>query len=69
MRGDTEYFFVFGLNAGKACNFIKKETVAQVFSYEFGEIFKNIFLQNTSGQLPLGTILTSLLPSVCCFFS
>ena len=49
MRGDTEYLFVFGLKAGKACNFIKKETVAQVFSYEFCEIFKNIFLQNTSG--------------------
>ena len=25
------------------CNFIKKETLAQVFSYEFCEIFKNIF--------------------------
>ena len=27
----------------KACNFIKKETLAQVFSWEFCEIFKNIF--------------------------
>ena len=26
-----------------------KETLAQVFSCEFHEIFKNIFLQNTSG--------------------
>ena len=26
-----------------ACNFIKKETLAQVFSCEFREIFKNIF--------------------------
>ena len=25
------------------CNFIKKETMAQVFSCEFYEIFKNIF--------------------------
>ena len=34
-----------------ACNFIKKETLAQVFSCEFWEISKNTFLQNTSGQL------------------
>ena len=27
----------------KACNFIKKETLAQVFSWEFCEISKNIF--------------------------
>ena len=27
----------------QACNFIKKETVAQVFSCEFCEIFKNTF--------------------------
>ena len=27
-----------------ACNFIKKETLAQVFSCEFCEIFKSIFL-------------------------
>ena len=37
----------------QACNFIKKETLAQVFSYEFCEIFKNIFLQNTSGRVLL----------------
>ena len=29
--------------AGKACNFIKQETLAQVFSYEFCEISKNTF--------------------------
>ena len=28
---------------GQACNFIKKETLAQVFSCEFYEIFKNTF--------------------------
>ena len=28
----------------EACNFIKKETLAQVFSCEFCEIFKNTFL-------------------------
>ena len=27
----------------KACNFIKKEALAQVFSCEFCEIFKNTF--------------------------
>ena len=27
----------------EACNFIKKETLAQVFSREFCEIFKDIF--------------------------
>ena len=34
-----------------ACNVLKKETLAQVFSYKFCEICKNTFLQNTSGQL------------------
>ena len=27
----------------EACNFIKKETLAQVFSCEFYEIFKSVF--------------------------
>ena len=27
----------------KACNFIKRETLAQLFSYEFCEISKNTF--------------------------
>ena len=31
----------------------KKETLVQVFSCEFCEIFKNTFLQNTSGRLLL----------------
>ena len=35
---------------GGACNFIKKETLAQVFSCEFSEISKNTFSQNTSGR-------------------
>ena len=30
-----------------ACNFIKKETLSQVFSCEFGEISKNIFCYRT----------------------
>ena len=34
----------------QAWNFVKKETLAQVFSCKFCEIFKNtFFLQNTSG--------------------
>ena len=31
----------------QACNFIKKETLAQVFSCEFCEISKNTFLYRT----------------------
>ena len=31
-----------------ACNFIKKETLAQVFSCEYSEICKNIFFNRTS---------------------
>ena len=31
----------------KACNFIKKGTLAQVFSCEFCEIFKNTVLHRT----------------------
>ena len=37
-----------------AFNFIKKETLAQVFSGDFCEISKNTFLHNTSGRLLLG---------------
>ena len=33
----------------QAWNFIKKETLTQVFSCEVSQIFNNIFLQNTSG--------------------
>ena len=36
----------------EACNFIKKETLAQVFSCEFGDIFQELsILQNSSGRL------------------
>ena len=31
----------------RACNFIKKETLAQVFSCEFCEIYKNTFFHRT----------------------
>ena len=33
----------FNKVAGTACNFIKKETLAQVFSCQFCEIFNNTF--------------------------
>ena len=36
-------YFLIKLQAYKACNFIKKEALAQVFSSEFFEIFKKIF--------------------------
>ena len=45
----------------KACNFIKRVTLAQVFSCEFCEIFKNTFLQNSSGRLLLK-------PHLMCYF-
>ena len=35
------------------CNFIKKETLAQVFYCEFCEISNNTFLTGTSGRLLL----------------
>ena len=38
---------LFNKNAGAACNFIKKETLAQVFSCEFCEISKNTFFYRT----------------------
>ena len=37
----------------KACNFIKKETLAQMFSCEYCEISRTPSLQNTSGRLLL----------------
>ena len=37
----------------EACNFIKKETLTQVFSCEFCELSRNTFLQNTSKRLLL----------------
>ena len=34
----------------EACNFIEKETLAQVFSYEFCEISKNTFFTEYLGD-------------------
>ena len=39
----SESPFLIKLQAS-ACNFIKKETLAQVFSCEFCEIYKNTFI-------------------------
>ena len=36
----------------EACNFIKKETLALVFSCEFCEIFKNTFFYRTPPVAP-----------------
>ena len=40
-------FFNKVAGPGQACNFIKKETLAQVFSCEFCEISKNTFFYRT----------------------
>ena len=40
-----------GVLKNATCNFIKKKTLAQVFSCEFCEISKIIFFYNTSGRL------------------
>ena len=40
------------------CNFVKKDTLAQVFSWEFYEILKNTFLQNSSGRLLVNIFFT-----------
>ena len=39
--------------SSQACIFIKKETLAQVFSCEFCELSRNTFLQNTTKRLLL----------------
>ena len=46
------------------CDFIKKETLAQVFSYEFCEIFKNIFfteqLRVTASEIRVQVVAISI---------
>ena len=41
----------------EACNFIKKETLAQVFSCEFCEIYKNTFYYRTSLVAASGVLI------------
>ena len=50
----------FNKVAGQACNFVKKETLVQVFSCEFCEIFRNTFFYRTPLAVASGnTNLTS----------
>ena len=42
-----EVFCKKGVLRPEACNFIKKETLAQAFFFEFSEIFKNIYFYRT----------------------
>ena len=44
---------IFLIKLPKVCNFIKKKSLAQVFSCEFCEISRNTFLQNTSRRVLL----------------
>ena len=46
-------FLEISQNLLQACNFIKKETLTQVFSCKFWEISNNTFLQSTSRRLLL----------------
>ena len=45
--------FLIKLQSSQVWNFIKKETLTQMFYWEFCEILKALFLQNTSGRLLL----------------
>ena len=47
----------------KACNYIKKETLAQVFACEFCEIFKNTFSYRTP------PVAASILSGICFIFN
>ena len=51
----------------KSCNFIKKETPAQMFSCEICEISKTPFLQNTSRRLLLCILLICRSVHEICF--
>ena len=46
-KGFLASFLLTELLLPQACNFIKKETLAQVFSCEFCKISKNIFFYRT----------------------
>ena len=53
-------YFLIKLQA-EPCNFIKKETLTQVFSCEFCEISKNTFFHRTT------PVAASELVKKCCF--
>ena len=50
----------FNKVAGGACNFIKKEALAQMFSYEFCEISKNTFFYRTRLVVAYGMIQSNV---------
>ena len=54
--------------AGDACNFIKKEILAQVFSCEFSEIYKNTFLTEHLRRLLLTSLESFWITSWPCKF-
>ena len=47
MKAPVPVSFLIKLHRPKACKFIKKETLARVFSCEFCQISKNTFLYRT----------------------
>ena len=47
MRWEQNVLQVKQICIFQACNFIKEETLAQMFSYEFCKIFKNTFSYRT----------------------
>ena len=57
--------FLIKLQA-EAYNFIKKETLTKVFSFEFWGIFTNTFVQNTSGRLLLNRFWKNLWKAKTC---
>ena len=52
-------------NYAKACNFIKEETLVQVFSCEFCEIFKSSFFDRTPGRLLLEKLSQNCCEGLC----
>ena len=50
----------------QTCNFIKKETLAQVFSCEFCQIFKNNYFYR---KPPVEAFCIGVLLYICCIFS
>ena len=60
-KGPIKSFAKIQRKAPAPESFYQKQTLGLVFSYEFCEIFKNTFLQNTFGQLLLTRDLISSL--------
>ena len=54
----------FSKVAGEACNFIKKETLAQVFSCEFCEISKNTYFTEHLWTTASGKLVLAVSPNL-----